>query len=288
MKQLLDIAKKLLYPGWKWTLVLAAAGGAGLYLVFSRGLEESPLAYGVYLLSFYALVAVVGLATRVCPPVWRRISSVPLVARWRSDDYFRVRMSLAASCWIDLFYAVFRVVCAVFYSSFWDGALGFYYALLCAVRFYLLRRTPGSRERKDYRRELRACRWAGVYLLALNLALLWISVQIVQDGRGYHYPGTLIYAMAAYAFYSLTVAIINAVKYRKFHSPVLTAAKSVNLTCALVSIFSLETAMLSQFGGDAQFQLLMTSATAAAVCILVLLIAIFLVASVNRKLWELS
>ena len=68
----------------------------------------------------------------------------------------------------------------------------------------------------------------------------------------------------------------------------LAAAKSVNLTCALVSIFSLETAMLSQFGGDAQFQLLMTSATAAAVCILVLLIAIFLVASVSRKLRELS
>ena len=41
-------------------------------------------------------------------------------------------------------------------------------------------------------------------------------------------------------------AVINTVKYRKFHSPVLCAAKTVNLTTALVSMFNLETVMIVQ------------------------------------------
>ncbi len=287
MKQLWEKGKKWLFPRWYLTLPLVLVSACGLYLVFTRGLEETPLAYVSYLLSAYVLTAAIGALVRFCRPLWRRICAVPLAARWMSDDYFRVRVGLVCSFLIDLIYAGFRVVCALVYASFWDGALGFYYALLCAVRLYLLRRTPSSREHADYRRELRACRWAGVYLMVLNLALLWISVQIVQDGRGYHYPGTLIYAMAAYAFYGLTMAAINAFKHRKFRSPVLTAAKAVTLTCALVSIFSLETAMLSQFGGEARFQLLMTSATAAAVCTIVLLTAVFLVVSASRKLKEI-
>ena len=35
--------------------------------------------------------------------------------------------------------------------------------------------------------------------------------------------------------------------YRKYHSPVISAARKVSLAAALVSMLSLETAMLSQF-----------------------------------------
>lgn len=278
------IVKKWLFPGWKVTLPLAAVSAAALYAVFTRGLEGTPLAYAAYLVSFYALVAATGLAVRVCRPAWRWICGIPLVARWRSDEYFRVRLGLILSFLINLCYAGLRVVGAVLYTSFWDGALGFYYILLCAARFYLTRRTPKDQENTDYVRELRTCRWTGAFLLVLNQVLIWISLQIIQDGQSYHYPGTLIYAAAAYFFYALTMAIVNAVKYRKLRSPVLTAAKAVNLTTALVSIFSLETAMLSQFGGSTQFRYLMTSATASAVCVLGHAIAIFLIVLPGRKL----
>lgn len=284
MKQFWDKMKKILFPRWWITLPLAAVSGAGLFLVFGRGLEGMPLAYGVYLLSFYALVAAVGLVVRICRPVWRWMRSFPLALRWLEDEYFRVCAGLLLSFLVNLCYAGFRVVCAVLYRSFWDGALGFYYILLCAVRLYLLRRTPRSQDTTDYGRELRACRWAGVYLMVLNLALLWISVQIILDGQGYHYPGTLIYAAALYAFYCMTMAVINAVKYRKLRSPALTAAKAVTLTCAMVSIFSLETAMFAAFGGDSEFQTLMLSATAGVMCALVLIIAVLLVVLTGRRL----
>ena len=284
MRQGLDKIKRWLFPPWWATLPLAAVSAAALYLTFTRGLEETALAYAAYLLSAYALAAAVGLTVRACRPLWRRVRAIPLVVRWREDAYFRVWAGLALSFPLNLCYAGLWTTYAALRSSFWDGAQGFYYLLLCAVRLYLLRRTPKAPGDMDRRRELKVCRWAGCYLMALNLALLWLSVQIVREGQSYDYPGTLIYAAAGYSFYCLTIAVVNLVKYRRFHSPVLSASRAVSLTCAAVSIFSLETAMLTRFGGDAQFRAVMTSSTAAAVCALVLGIAAFLIISSSRKL----
>ena len=284
MERAWGMVKKWLFPGWKGAVPLAVLGAGGLYLVFGRGLEETPLAYAAYILSCYALVAVTEAAVRSFRRAWRRLTEIPLVARWRADANFRVRMGLLLSLAINLCYAVMRMGYAALYASFWDGALGAYYILLCAVRLYLIRRTPKTQEEARYVDELRACRCTGWLLLVLDLALVWISVQIVLDGQGYDYPGTMIYVAALYAFYSLTISIVNAVKYRRFRSPVLSAAKAVSLTTAMVSIFSLETAMLSRFGGEPRFQFLMTAGTAGAVCCLVLATALFMTISASRTL----
>ena len=274
--------KRWLFPGWGVTLLLAATGCALLARVFVRRLEETPLAYGAYLLSAYALTALVGAVARSWRPVWDRICALPLAERWLADPRFRVRIGLLLSFFINLCYAGMRMVYGAVYASGWEAAVGIYYLLLSVLRFYLMRKvSPGGGR---YREKLRVYRVTGWLLMGLNLALTGVSAQIVLDGRGYDYPGTLIYAAAAYSFYSLTIAIINVVKYRKFHSPVLSAAKAVSLTTAMVSIFSLETAMLSQFGGEPQFQFLMTASTAAGVCVLVLAIALFMTISASRRL----
>lgn len=283
MRRCWESMKKYLFPGWKWALPLAIVSAAALVYVFAYGLQESPIAYAIYPVSFYALIACSEAAYRTGRSVWRRVSAVPLVERWRQDGYFRVRWGLVLSLLVNLCYAGLRVVYAVLYASFWDGALGLYYVLLCALRTYLIRCMPDGQGNVPYAAELRTYRNTGWLLMGLDLALAGIAVQIVQDGQGYHYPGTLIYAAAAYSFYCLTLAVVNAVKYRRFRSPVLSAAKAVSLTTALVSIFSLETAMLAQFGGEPFFQFVMTASTAAAVCVLVLAAAVYMVISAGRK-----
>ena len=89
------------------------------------------------------------------------------MARWRADANFRVRMGLVLSLAINLCYAVMRMGYAALYASFWDGALGAYYILLCAVRLYLIRRTPKPREEARYADELRTYRCTGWLLLVL-------------------------------------------------------------------------------------------------------------------------
>ena len=113
---------------------------------------------------------------------------------------------------------------------------------------YVHRRTVGENISAEFQR-YRAC---GIILLLMNQALVGIIVYMVTQDRGFSYPGLMIYAMAMYAFYITITAAINVVKYRKHGSPVMSAAKVVSLTAALVSMLSLETAMLSQFGDGEQ------------------------------------
>ena len=58
------------------------------------------------------------------------------------------------------------------------------------------------------------------------------------------FPGA---AVALYTFYTTIMAVVNLVRDRKSGSPVMAAARGVNLAAALVSMLSLETAMLTQF-----------------------------------------
>jgi len=75
-------------------------------------------------------------------------------------------------------------------------------------------------------------------------------LMILYEGKGFFYHGILIYVVALYTFYITVYAIVNVVKYRKYNSPVMLTAKIIALSAALVSMLSLETAMLSEFGAE--------------------------------------
>ncbi len=276
--------KNMLYPGLPCVILFAALGCVSLFLTFSKGLEGTPFAYVSYVLSAYALTIAVAEAVLAGRAIRRTLYETPITNRYLTDAFFRVRVSLHLSLLVSLFYAGFRLVSAVIYASFWEGALSFYYILLCGVRVNLIRQFPVSGDTPNYRKDLRTYRATGILLMVLDIALGGIAVQIVRKGQSYDYAGTLIFAVGFYAFYCLILSSVNTVKYRKFKSPVLSAAKAVNLTTALVSMFSLETAMVNRFGEDMQFRELMTAATATAVCVLVLAIAIFMVIQSGKKL----
>lgn len=73
--------------------------------------------------------------------------------------------------------------------------------------------------------------------------------------------------------HKVIVAIKGMIQYRKYHQPLLSATKVVNLS-ALVSMLVLETAMLEQFDNSQNpeaFRKIMTSVTSIAVCSVILL-----------------
>ncbi len=121
--------------------------------------------------------------------------------------------------------------------------------LLAVMRLLLLRR--GKKTGKTPMEiEIHRYRLCGLMLLIMNQALAGIVIFMVHQNKGFDYPGVLIYAMALYFFYSIITAVIKLVKFRKHGSPILSAAKVINLVAAMVSILSLETAMMAQFGGN--------------------------------------
>lgn len=95
--------------------------------------------------------------------------------------------------------------------------------------------------------------------------------------------------MAIYSFYTAATAVINVVKYRKHGSPAVSAAKALNLVAAAVSILSLTTAMLSEFGGeDWEYRRMMTGLTGGGVCVLVLGTAVFMIVRATRQINKIN
>lgn len=126
-----------------------------------------------------------------------------------------------------------------------------------------------------FNRELRAFRLCAVLLLVLDVAFTGVVAQMVKDGRGSAYPGYLIYVAAMFAFYSITVAIMNLVRSRKFERPMVWATKALDLSTGLVSILSLQTAMFASFSeGQVAFERTMNGITGLFVCLAIAAIAV--------------
>ncbi len=275
--------------------VLAALFGYGFVIaVFAFDIQNPILQYASYLASAYALIvtctglvyvntAIGGITKFVSDhPLMKKFRSTTVGEKYLTDVRFRTGVSLYQGFFINLLYIVMKLASGIVYRSTWFIALAVYYILLAVMRFLLVRRLNVQ----DEASELRRYRLCGIMLLFMNQALTGIVVFMVQQNRGFAYPGLLIYAMAAYSFYAVTIAVINIVKTRKHKSPILSAAKAINLVAAMVSILSLETAMLAQFGGDddPKFRQVMTGATGGSICTIVIGMAIYMIWRANKNL----
>ena len=215
--------------------------------------------------------------------VRRKIESHPLGARYLSDVRFRTDVNLYRSIAINALYIVLKLFLGIYYNAYWFVALAVYYALLVAMRLALVARR--GKEALTVRQEWRRYRVCGIVLLLMNQALMGIVIYMVQYGRGFRYPGYLIYAMAAYSFYAVIVSIVQMVKFRHHGSPLMSAAKAIDFVAALVSILALETAMLARFGRDDEaFRVIMTSATGGGVCVIVIGMAVYMIARAGKSL----
>lgn len=221
-------------------------------------------------------------------PLMKKLRATAFGSRYLEDYLFRSKVSLHRGLVINILYIAIKLFSGFWYRSVWFVALAVYYLLLSVMRFFLaqyVRKVPIG---QDIPSELRRYRMCGYMLLLMNQALIGIVVLIVYQNKGYSYPGYLIYAMAAYTFYAFLTAIMNVVKSRKQGSPVLSAVKAINLTAAIVSMLSLETAMLAKFGGDdPAFRRVMTSATGGGVCLSILIMALYMIVRANKKLRNL-
>lgn len=289
MKAVKKLLLKLLFPPAAVVILLAAAASAGL--VYTFGFEGVPpyAAVGCYVLSAYALVVVCAALPRFLRWTRRVRTENRWVSRYLTDSRLRVEMSLYNSLAINSLYALLQVFSGLRGGSRWYFALAGYYVLLAVVRFFLLRDARRGELGADLLREYRRYRFCGVVLLLVNLALGVIVAFIVWQDRGFRHGEIVTIAMAAYTFYSVTVSVIEVLKNRRHESPVRLAARSISLTAALVSLLSLETAMLSAFGaGQDQFRRVVTAATGMVICLLVLWMAVYMIRRGSREIKKLT
>ena len=282
--------RALLAPPPGLLMLLTAVSAAGLTAVFRRGLERSLFACLVYPLSFYTLCAAVLFCVSVLPKkigqIKGRIHENAFGHRYMTDRAFRMKLSLHASLGISLLYVCSNLWSWSFSRSRWFAVLALYYAIMASMRFLLLRYVQGRGLGSDIPGEWRRSRLCAYILLLINLSLSAAVLMILYQNRGHDYPGMLIYVMALYTFYATAHAIIDIVRYRKLGSPILSTAKIVSLSAALVSMLNLETAMFAQFGADMPraHQQLFIILTGAGVSITVVTLSLLLIVKATKEI----
>lgn len=288
------LLKKLFCPPPLPAVLLAAFGYGLLILVFALEIRDPVPRYASYLASAYALAVTCaglprlfrglkkGKEKALGHPLAQRLRATPAGEKYLTDIHFRNRISLHVRLTVNLAYIVMKLSTGLYYRSAWLISLAVYYILLAVMRLSLLR----YKAEGDGAAAFRVYRRCGFVLLLMNQALTGIVVFMVRQNRGFRYPGVLIYAMAAYAFYAVITAAVSIAKTRRQNSPILSATKAVNLVAALVSLLSLTTAMLAQFGGedDPAFRRAMTGAVGGGVCTLVILMAAYMIRRANKHL----
>lgn len=291
MKRWKHILQELLFPHLVVVFISVPIAAALLAYTFLSGKEDSLMAYVSYALSAYSLTIVCAAITRFPKQGLKEaLHRNQHVHRYLTDVLFKTHVSLYLSLGINLLFAAMKLFFGIYYRSVWFGTLAVYYITLAVMRFLLLRHVNQKGIGKEFISELRQYRLCGMILMLMNIALLGVVILVVTDNRGFSYGGYLIYVVAMYAFYNIISAIWDMIKYRRYQSPVMSASKAIKLAAALVSMLSLETAMLAQFGEESgeQFRLIMTGLTGSGVCLLVLAIAFVMIVQSTRQLKKMK
>lgn len=215
----------------------------------------------------------------------RKISVFLPGEKFLSDVVFCTKVMLFFGLAVNLIYAAVQLVYGIVCRSIWSGALAVYYVLLAVMRFLLLKPEKKHAD-KNAVSELQKYRLCGIILLFMTPIFASILILIVHKNSGAVYSGFMIYLMAIYAFCYIVIAVVNLVKYRKYGNPMLYAAKAVNLTVALISMLSLETAMMTRFGDSDNpfFRKAVAGTSCGAVCVFVLTMAIVVVVQGTKQL----
>ena len=284
------IGKKLLFPPIWMMVILVIASAVALTLIFVKGMEESVPAYIVYVLAFYTLSVVTVFCVMVLPKQYstikRKIYDHPFGNRYMTDRVFRTNISLSISFLISMLYVGINLWSWHALKSYWFMVLAVYYVIMAVMRFLLVRYVRIQKIGTSILGEWKRSRSCAYILLLINLSLSGAVLMILYQHRGYDYPGILIYVMALYTFYALTMSIVDMVKCRKMGSPVMSTAKIVSLSAAVVSLLNLETAMFAQFGADmsAEHQRIFIILTGAGVSITIVTLSVTLIGNANKEI----
>ena len=243
-----EFALKLLYPHLAVIICLLPFSIA--LLVYSLIYFETTTIISIisYLFAFYMLVVV---CFRL-PQIINFFKSVKeqnkYVQKWFSDVHLRMNVSLYGSLIWNALFAIFQLGLGFHHNSLWFYSMAAYYIMLAIIRFFLVKHTRIYKANEAEQRELKKYLLCGWLLLLMNIALAIIVGFIVYWNKTFVHHEITAIAFAAYTFITLTYAIIGIIKYKKYNSPVYTAAKNISLIAACVSMLTLEATLLGTFG----------------------------------------
>lgn len=247
------------------SIIFAVLGKTEAWTYIIYALAGSTLAYSVY--------TIVKFAPKIKSFIIDMLRAFDFTRKFLDEYSFRAIIVATVSLFVNIAYTVFNAVLAIITSSLWFGAISMYNAILIILRSD----TILSRHKSPQKSFLRA----SILVIFLSVFLSLAVWQMVANDLSFNYPSLTIYAFAAYAFYKITTSIINLIKSRD-QSLTVKATKNIGFADALVSILSLQTALLYTFSDETINTGAFNAITGALVCALTLAIGVTMLISLRK------
>lgn len=200
-------------------------------------------------------IAGVPLEAPTNPITFRRISRFRAAARRTPLDAL-IENRRARSMTLGLIvgvahiaFALGNVVLGLISHSVWTFSVGIMIAALNMGKSYLASGAlmggvlDGGPESLQ---SLIRCRNAGIALALGMIPMAGTIARLVTRGYGGSTSGTLIYTYALYTSILIVVSLVNMVRARREEIVAIKGVRAFNLACALISIFALQTVVLSR------------------------------------------
>lgn len=215
------------------------------------------------------------------------------VEKYLTDDIFQTQTMLLASLAMNIAAATFKFVMGVWFGSKWLVTVSIYFLTLSAMRLLLLNRERKSKklETPEHKRlyDLKGYRACGYMVLFMNMIVGRMIVQMLVDNEGYDYPGVMLYLIGLFAIANFANAIYNVKKYWHIYNPMISAAKRLSFSTALVLLYTLQTSALARFGNNhEQLRRLLNSISGAVVELVLFTMAILMIVRSNQEMHKLK
>lgn len=246
--------KKIIFPHKLLIFLLCNISAVGLIWVFISGIEKQPIAFGVYTLSAFTLVTVCARIPGIVKWWKAKLYENKYTNMYLSDPDLRMRISMHMSLLIAFAFASFKVILGFVYNSKWFFAMAGYNMILSLMRFILVHQLR-KKDLSEYQEKVlrlqsyRACGWL---MMVLNVAVSVLMFMVIVQKQTIQYSMIVAIGLAAFTFFCFTRAIINFIKYRKHNNPIYAAVKRIDMVKAIVSVFTLQVAMLTTFQGQGE------------------------------------
>jgi hypothetical protein len=250
--------------------------------------ENQIVNYSSYVLSAYTLTVICIRIPSIIKGVNKYKKTNKYVSMYSSDPHLRIKLSLFGTLVFNIVYSLFQLALGIGGNSLWFYSLAGYYFLLALMRLSLFYHTQKHHPGEMMLREQLIYRMCGIGLLPMTLALSVIIGYVAMKSQSNVQSNIITIAMAAFTFTSFSIAIVNVFRYRKYNSPVWTASKALGFVSALVSMLTLEDAMIASFGSEEgeNFRQTMAGFTGAGIVAVVIAIAIFMIINSTKRIKE--
>lgn len=197
------------------------------------------------------------------------------------DDYgYRTVVFAMISFIINIAYISLILVMAIMSKTAWYFTITAYYIVLAFMKgnVFYSKRKYGTEVK-----QARALRFSGIMFVIMTIVFSGVIVLIYKANHYFEYAGILIYAVAAFTFYKLTLAILNIFKARKQDDLYIENIRNINLASALISIIMLQVAMFQAFSPEHNLGFA-NALTGAGVSVIILVLGVLMVIKSNKRL----